>query len=133
MEGTIWNQVAQFLGEIAGTALITLCCWAIKELITFLKQKVKDGRIKSALDEVERVVIDGVYYMEQTMVSYYKKTGNWDAETQQKVCLQCRDYVLKTLTEETKLILQEDNQQAVEELVVSKIQSYLGKIHEVKK
>lgn len=128
----VWTELSDFLVKVVSTIVLTLICWAIKNGIAWLQAKTKNVKVKAALDELERVVIDGIFYMEQTTVKAFKENGCWNEGTQAQVLAGCRSYVLNTLTEEAKLLLTEDNKTSIEELVRTKIEAQLGMIHEGK-
>lgn len=125
----IIDMLSSFLVDVASTVLITLLCWAVRQGINWLTTKIENERLKTALQELESVVIDGIYYMEQTVVKYNKEYEHWDTQTQKEVLDNCKQYVLNTLSEKCKQALTEENKARLESLIVSKIEAELGRLH----
>lgn len=123
------TTVSSFLVDIAATILISIICLVIKELAIWIKGKIKNERCKTAVDELERTVIDGINFVEQTLVSYYKAKGTWNEEFKKFARDECLAYIERTLTEQTKQYLTEDTKTTLESLILGKIEAELGKLH----
>jgi ubiquinone/menaquinone biosynthesis C-methylase UbiE len=118
------DKVTEVLVDIIATALATALVCLIKSGISLISAKCHSEKIKTALQEFQTVLADGVRYVEQTFVRLAKENGTWDAETQGVALEICREYVFNNITERTAAILAEDKDN-ISKWIEAKIESFI--------
>lgn len=121
--------ITNFLIDMVSTILISLICILIRKAISWLTNRIEDDYSKKAIEELESVVLEGIYYTEQTLVSKYKEKGTWNEEAKKEACEQCLEYILNSLTEQNKSYLMNTINSSIENLIRNKIEATLGEIH----
>lgn len=100
----------------------------IPKVTQYIKDKTESNNVRFAMDELEKTAASVVYEIEQRMVKQYKADGVWDASTQ-KVCLEtAADELMNRLSLKTQEIVKNHGVD-IDNLVVSYIESCLGKQH----
>lgn len=114
------------LVQVAATALSAMLIVLLRYGISYLKAKTQSTKIRTALDELEKVIADGVAFTEQTLVSSFKENDSWTKEAQHECLLECVKYVTSNLTEETTSLLLA-NESDIDSWVTAKIEAYIQK------
>lgn len=127
---TLWKQCVDILVDVLGTVLMTLLCIGVRYVIAWIKSRTHSETLNTALKELEDVVIEGIYFTEQTAVRELKATGNWNVTTQQEVLKECQAYIESTLSKKaTNFLTNNLTADQLSDLITNKIESALGRIH----
>lgn len=124
----ILNSVLTTIIQVIVSILLALLGRAITRYTKSLEEKMKSDALKSAINELNAAVEDGIDFIEQTVVKPFKLNDNWNEETQRQARAECLKYILDTLSERT-ITLIKDNSGEVGDLILNKIESNLGRQH----
>lgn len=124
----ILTQFWSVVIDIIGTVLAMLVCIGVSYLISWIKTKVRNEKTIAALSELEKAVIDGVHFTEQTLVRHYKESDSWDSDAMNEALEECGDFVMSNLTAPTISWLASDEYE-LRNLVTQKIEAKLGEMH----
>lgn len=125
---TVSKQILDLLVELLSSVLVTLLCIGARHAISWLKAKANSTKINAALDELERAVIDGIYFAEQTLVREYKEHDGWTPEAQAEAKQACVDFVENLLTPAASSVIAQTEDE-LRRIIDEKIESKLGQIH----
>ena len=115
-----WLSTLETIGQIVlipliGAAAVYAVAW-LNAKTNDLKQRIKDERAQKYLTMLNNSITTCVIATSQTYVSVLKKDGIFNKEAQQKALQMTYDAVMKTLTEDAKILLTE---------VVGDLQDYI--------
>lgn len=123
----ILKEILDFLVDIAGTVFVSLACVGLSYAVSWVKIKIKSDKLKDALSELEIAIVDGIYYVEQTLVKRFKASDEWDEIAQEEALNECYSYVCSSLSDATKQLL--SNEDEIKSMIIRKIESKLGMLH----
>ena len=115
-----WLLTLETIGQIVlipliGAAAVFVVVW-LNAKTNDLKQRIKDERAQKYLTMLNNSITTCVIATSQTYVSVLKKEGIFNEEAQKKALQMTYDAVMKTLTEDAKILLTE---------VVGDLQDYI--------
>lgn len=126
----VWKQCFEIIVDVLGSVLMTLLCIGVRYVIGWVKNRSHSEALNSALEELEKVVLEGIYFTEQTAVRELKATGNWNLTTQQEVLKECQAYIETTLSKKaTEFLTNNLTADQLSDLITNKIESALGQLH----
>lgn len=114
----------EILIYVGSTLLVALTSWAAERLIAFLNSKIKNQKVAGYLSSITNVVADAVKATQQEFVDGLKKSGQFDAEAQEKALEMTKNKVLAGLNDETKKFI-EANYGSLEAWLLTAIHSAL--------
>lgn len=118
------NTFLDALVQVAASAVSAMLIVLLRYGIGYLQAKTQSTKIRLALDELEKVIADGVAFTEQTMVNTFKANDSWTKEAQHECLTKCVEYVISNLTAETTTLLLQ-NETDIEQWTVSKVEAYI--------
>lgn len=113
------------LMQIAVTVVSAIITTVLLPLLAqWLISKTHNQKVQTAVLEITQLVATSVDYVEQVYVSSIKKSGTWDAHTQQQVREYAINGVINNLSAATKSWLSK-NVTDVRDMVESYIEAYI--------
>jgi len=94
-----WEEVLAYVVE---TLLKIVVMLVIPYIAVLIKQKVDNQVLNSYISDALEVVASGVTFINQTFVNGLKAEGKFDKEAQERAFLECKEYVLKLLSDASK-------------------------------
>ena len=124
------KQVLDIVINLLGSLLLGLCCGVLRWALAWISSKVKSDKVQKLIAELEKAVMDGVFFTEQTVVKVFKENGSWNDEAKEEARQACMNYITSNLSLQSLESLQElFDTDDLTDIVADKIESALGKLH----
>jgi len=116
-----WFQVILGAISIGVAGLIT---WAFKMFQAWLNTKIKNEKLKAAMNAITEVVEKAVLSIQQTFVEQLKKDGKFDKEKQAEALNMAFSLAVSLISDETKKVINE-NFGSLEDWLHTQIEAFI--------
>lgn len=120
------SKVFAMIMELLFSILTVLATYGITTLIAWLRSKVKNEKVKNALEEIGERAVSSVLYVEQTFVAPLKATQKWDNQTQKEALKLAVSEVYKSVSADT-IKWFKDNKKDIEAEIIKQIEAFINK------
>lgn len=125
---TALNEVLITILQVIVMILVGLACNGVRYATRWLVNKIQSEKATAALNEIEKTVLDGIYYTEQTFVKQIKEEEIWDKDSMSEALMKCSEYVISNLSAECVKQI-EASKEDLSRYVIEQIESKMGFLH----